>query len=349
MSNNQTVGMYGGKFLPFHKGHLFAITQAAAMVDELYVVVCAIEESDRKKCMLGHMKEMPKEVRYQWVLTATKDMPNVFVKMIDDYGTDDVDYNWEMGSNAIKEVVGKPIDYVFSSESSYEPYFQKNYPQAKHIVIDEERKVMPISATQIRTEGVYKHWDILPKAVQPYFLKKVAIVGTESCGKSTLCRILAELFATKQVEEYGRTICEDLGGYENILREEHYKEIIYTHKANEYKMMKEAHKVLFIDSEAVVTQYYAEMDLDKQFDFIDGTIASQDYDLYLYLEPDVKWVDDGLRILGEEEVRKEKNQHLKDLFEQYHIPVQVISGNYKERILKAIEAVQKILEGDTFE
>ena len=30
-----TVGHYGGKFIPFHKGHLYAITKAAAQVDKL--------------------------------------------------------------------------------------------------------------------------------------------------------------------------------------------------------------------------------------------------------------------------------------------------------------------------
>lgn len=32
------VGFYGGKFLPLHQGHVYMITRAACMVDELYVV-----------------------------------------------------------------------------------------------------------------------------------------------------------------------------------------------------------------------------------------------------------------------------------------------------------------------
>ncbi|MEK3854974.1 adenylyltransferase/cytidyltransferase family protein [Cytobacillus sp. FSL H8-0458] len=34
-----TVGFIGGKFLPLHLGHVYAIVQATSIVDELYVVL----------------------------------------------------------------------------------------------------------------------------------------------------------------------------------------------------------------------------------------------------------------------------------------------------------------------
>ena len=33
------VGMYGGKFMPFHKGHLHCVEVASSMCDKLYVIL----------------------------------------------------------------------------------------------------------------------------------------------------------------------------------------------------------------------------------------------------------------------------------------------------------------------
>jgi len=33
------IGMYGGKFLPVHMGHVYAMIKASTMVEELHVIV----------------------------------------------------------------------------------------------------------------------------------------------------------------------------------------------------------------------------------------------------------------------------------------------------------------------
>lgn len=40
----KTVGMYGGKFLPLHMGHVYMMTKASTMVDELHIIVSYDEE-----------------------------------------------------------------------------------------------------------------------------------------------------------------------------------------------------------------------------------------------------------------------------------------------------------------
>lgn len=62
----------------------------------------------------------------------------------------------------------------------------------------------------------YKYWDFIPNIAKEYFVKKVVIVGTESCGKSTLVHNIALYYNTNYIKEYGRTICEELGGYEDV-------------------------------------------------------------------------------------------------------------------------------------
>ena len=42
------------------------------------------------------------------------------------------------------------MDFVYSSEPSYGAYFARAYPEARHIIVDAERKTYPISSTLIR-------------------------------------------------------------------------------------------------------------------------------------------------------------------------------------------------------
>lgn len=337
------VGFFGGKFLPLHMGHVFAITEAACMVDELYIVLSYSHLRDRNLCEQGNIPFIPFSVRLQWITTLTKDMVNVKVIAVEDSADSDESYNWEKGAADIKKVIGKPINVIFSSEPSYDYIFKELYPEAEHIIIDSLRSNYPISGTKIRTEGPYRNWEFIPDVAKPFFIKKVALVGTESCGKSTLTRYLSQIYNTTYVDEYGRTICEDLGGCEGIITEDHFKELVFAHKSNEYKKLKEANKVLFIDSEAVVSQYYAELYLGYKCVWLEGAIEAQNYDLYLFLEPDVPWVNDGLRVHGEYAIRQANNHMLKEMFRERNIPFIEIKGTYQERLETAKEEIDKLL------
>lgn len=338
------VGFIGGKFLPLHQGHVSAIIKAACMVEELYVVLSYSDWRDQLLCQSSSFPYIPSDVRLKWLHQLTKDMENVKVIAVEDDANSDETYDWEQGSLEIRQKIGKPIDMVFSSEKSYEPIFARLYPEAKHILLDSERTLYPISATQIRTKGAFACWEYLPDVVRPFFVKKIVVVGTESCGKSTLVRYLGKVFQTKYVEEYGRTVCEYLGGCDGILSEREFQEICYQQKIREIEAERQANKLLFVDTEAIVSQYYSHLYLGKHLDLIDAIIKTQDYDLWLFLEPDVNWIDDGYRVHGEEQTRIRNNQLLKEMFNQYSVPFHTISGSYEKRLDKAIQLVNKLLQ-----
>ncbi|MBD7908546.1 multifunctional transcriptional regulator/nicotinamide-nucleotide adenylyltransferase/ribosylnicotinamide kinase NadR [Sporosarcina gallistercoris] len=340
----RTVGHYGGKFIPFHKGHLYSITKAASQVDHLYVVVSYDESRDRKLCKDAGLEYMDFKRRQQWMMTSTKGMSNVTVLAVEDPPWENEEHMWLEGGRRMIEAIPEKITHIFSSESSYDHWFRKIYGEdIQHVIIDEARRIFPISATKIRNEGVFANWDMIPEAAKPYYAKKIAVVGVESCGKSTLTRNLAQLFGTEYVEEYGRTVSEEIGDGSSLLTEEHYKEIVFGHKHMEFQKIKKANKLLFIDSEAVVSQYYAKMYLGQELDFIEGVIQSQDYDLYLFLEPDVKWVADGYRTFNDPEVREHTNKILKQMFDVRGIEYVSIGGNYEERLDKSIEQITKLM------
>ncbi|MDM5327072.1 multifunctional transcriptional regulator/nicotinamide-nucleotide adenylyltransferase/ribosylnicotinamide kinase NadR [Neobacillus sp. CF12] len=337
-----SVGFIGGKFLPLHLGHVYAIVHASSIVDELYVVLSHSERRDKEHCLDTKMEYIPAQIRLRWLSQLSKDMPHVKVLSIEDHHGND-DYDWNEGAQLIKKAIGKPIDYVFSSEYEYNCIFNELYPAAKHVLVDPSREHVNISATAIRKEGVFHHWHFIPDFVKPYFIKKVVVVGTESCGKSTLTRNLAKIYNTTYVEEYGRIICEEIGGCEGIITKEDYHKIAYGHKLEEMKAIEKANKVVFIDTEAIVTQFYSNLYNNEHQTVLDEIAKLQDYDLWLYLEPDVKWVDDGLRVHGEDTIRDQNNQHLKLLLDNHNIDYKILSGDYVNRLNGAIKMIEELL------
>ncbi|MFS0777811.1 multifunctional transcriptional regulator/nicotinamide-nucleotide adenylyltransferase/ribosylnicotinamide kinase NadR [Neobacillus sp. 3P2-tot-E-2] len=338
-----TVGFIGGKFLPLHLGHVYAIVHASTIVDELYVVLSHSELRDRELCQDTKMNYIPVQIRLRWLSQLTKDMPHVKAISIEDHQDND-NYDWAEGAQLIKREIGKPIDLVFSSEVQYNDIFEELYPNAKHKLIDPMRSQVTISATTIRTEGVYKHWEFIPDFVRPYFVKKIVMVGTESCGKSSLTRNLAKIYNTTYVEEYGRTLCEELGGCDGIMVKEDYQRIAYGHKMEEFKAIGKANKLVFIDTEVIVTQFYSNLYNNEHQLVLDEIAKIQDYDLWLFLEPDVKWVDDGLRVHGEEKVRDQNNENLKTLLNKHDVDYKILSGSYEIRLKGAMEHIDKLLQ-----
>ena len=114
----------------------------------------------------------------------------------------------------------------------------------------------------------------------------------------------------------------------------------------EFKAIEQTNKLVFIDTEAIVTQYYSNLYNDEHQQVLDEMAKLQDYVLWLFLEPDVKWVDDGLRVHGEETVRDQNNHHLKALLKKHTIEYHVLSGSYEKRLTGAMKLVDKLLLGD---
>ncbi len=339
------VGMYGGKFLPIHMGHVYMMIRASTMVDELHVIVSYDEEYEMKLFKEGGISPIPHTVRLRWWTQLTKDMPHVYVHAIYEQQTGNFS-DWVKGADKIKKAVQKEIDVVFSSEYSYTEFFNQLYPTAKHVIIDADRTTYDISATKLRTEGAMKHWNMLPNIVKSYFAKKVVIVGTESCGKSTLVRNLAQLYNTTYVEEFGRVYYERLGGCEGITLMEDYAEIAFEHKYHEREQLKKVNKVLFVDTEAIVTQFFSIAYLGVRQPILDAIAKLQKYDLWLFLEPDVEWVNDGTRSFGEQEIREKNNKLLKELLAEHKMEYITINGSYQERLEKAVHEINSLVEMD---
>lgn len=340
MTTKYKVGFIGGKFLPLHQGHLYAIIYASTIVDELYVILSSSKKRDKYYCKKSNLPYLSSELRLNWLGEELKEFENIKILHVED-NQGIKDYSWEEGADKIKKLIGKKIDVIFSSEKEYDNHFKKYYDNPNHIIIDNKRNQIPISATKIRND-LYGNWQYLPKAVKKYFVKKIAIVGTESCGKSTLTKNLAKYFKTNYVAETGRNYCEK---YSNQLTEAQFNEIAMEHYLKQIKQLDSSNKLLFVDSEAIITKYYYNhYHPNKKSNLINEIIKLQNYDLVLYLEPDVEWFDDGTRFLGEQDIREQNNLQLKDLFCKHKHKFKIIKGDYTQRFLSAKKEINEMMK-----
>lgn len=340
---SKAIGMYGGKFLPPHMGHIYAATKASTVVDKLYIVVCYNDKLDKEYCEKSRdLKYISGDIRVRMMSQIFKDLPHVKVIGIEDTAKSSNDYNWELGAKNIKYAIKHKITNVFGSEPEYKVHFAKNYPDAKYSIIDTKRTTYPISATKIRTEGVFNNWEFIPNSIKSYFIKKIVVVGTESCGKSVMVRNLSRLYNTTYTHEYGREVSEMIGG-DTVLIEGDFLKIAEHQRHVEEVAVDKANKITFVDTETITTQYYSQLYIGKTIPLLESIIDRQRYDLWLYLEPDVPWVDDETRLMGDDETRYRNNTLLKGMLNERNIKYHTISGNYSQKLQTILDLVNPLI------
>lgn len=329
------VGMYGGSFNPLHLGHVDCIIQAANMCAKLYVVLSIGNNRD----------EIDYRVRYRWLYTITKHIGNVSIIMLQDDADTKEGYTreyWLADAKKIKAKIGEPIDVVFcGSDYGEDSFWNVCYPESElHIFPRNE-----ISSTKIR-QNVYESWEWLPSVVKPYYTKKVMLIGGESTGKSTLTINLANRFNTNYIDEAGRDISER-SGTDLMMLSQDFTEILLQHKLNEINALQHSNKVLFIDTDALVTQFYMNFledpDIVRNKALSDAIDALNTYDLILFLEPDVAFIQDGDRSTVIEADRLKYSNQIKELLENHSKKFCVIQGDYQERYKRAVTLVESML------
>ncbi len=329
MDERYNNGLVLGKFMPPQTGHVYLINTAAAQCVNLYVMIC----SDDTQPIAG-------ELRYKWLCEIFKGRENIHIIWCTDpnpqYPEDcesvDIFYN-KYWVPSVHKYVDK-LGVIFTSEE-YGDEFAR-YLGVEHVKVDQPRSHYAISATEIRANP-FHNWQYVPKEVRSYFKKSIAILGPESTGKSTLVERLAEHFETAYVKEYGRTYVA-VTGTDNLTIND-FESIAVGH---DLCISLASHtKTLFVDTEAITTKVFADMYLGEcKSDIIEGYIKAQEFDLYILLDIDVPWVDDGTR-----DFPNHRESHLKALkneLESRGIKYVLISGDYEERYKKAIQEVENL-------
>ena len=153
-------------------------------------------------------------------------------------------------------------------------------------------------------------------------------------------------YNTNYLEEVGRDISER-SGTDLLMIPEDFTDILLLHKIKEKGLLQYSNKVFFEDTDCIITKFYIQFLEGKDKNWNEGLADAigkfNQYDLVLFLEPDVKFVQDGDRSPIIEADRVTYSEKIKALYREQGIKMEIVTGDYQERFLKATQLVNQLL------
>jgi HTH-type transcriptional regulator, transcriptional repressor of NAD biosynthesis genes len=317
-------GLVLGKFLPYHAGHAHLIRTARSQVDVLTVLVCSIAR-----------EPIPGATRFAWVAESHPDCRVMHVAEEVPQAPAEHPEFWRIWTDLVRRHAGA-INLVFTSEDYGDELARRL--GARHVCVDLARNTYPVSGTAIRDDPL-GHWDYIPPVVRPSYVHRVAILGTESTGKTTLAQQLAEAFRTTWVPEYGRAYCE--GRDPRDLTPDDFDAIGRGQILAEESIARSANRVLICDTDVRTTATWSDIILGTRSAWLSRAAAGCEYGHALLLDDDVPWMNDGTRVL-----RDERTRHT-DLLERElrttHQLFTRIQGPFEQRFQQAATVIDSVL------
>jgi NadR type nicotinamide-nucleotide adenylyltransferase len=166
-------------------------------------------------------------------------------------------------------------------------------------------------------------------------MKRICLHGPESTGKSTLGTRLAAHLGCEVVPEYGRAYCEAHGTNIGMAELVH---IAQTQDAmNRAAAAREGQMVLF-DTDPLITAVWADMMFGERDPWFDGFNGYAD--LYLLLDIDLPFVDDGLRVYARPNERRRFFDLCKKELDNRGVNYVLIHGKGEARFDSALAAIK---------
>lgn len=338
------LGLVVGKFAPLHAGHEWLIHQAALSCERVLILSYTNPELDR----------CGPELRRSWLASR---FPQHDTIVIDHDSLNDLCSSRSMERRSIppnsaddfthqsflawllKEVVNREPDVMFCCES-YGPacaelLSRELRRQVTAVVLDPDRRLFPCRAREIRkSPTALRHW--LAPEVRAAFVKRIAILGGESSGKTTLSAALAAQFATEWVPEYGRELWEEQDGK---LDEQDLLRIAHEQTRREEEGMRSANGYLFCDTSPLTTAGYGSWMFGRIAPELE-LLATRSYDGIVICKPDFAFVQDGTR--RDERFRVEQHAWYRMKAGSMTCPVLEVGGDLSSRVSRVEEWLQEL-------
>lgn len=170
---------------------------------------------------------------------------------------------------------------------------------------------------------------------------KIAVIGPESTGKSTLCQQLGAHFNAKIVSEYAREYLADLHRpydiHDVVAIAQGQQRHIESFEASQPEM-------LISDTEGIVNKVWCEYVFHTIPKEINNIVNSQHFDLYLLCDTDLEWAFDPMRENPNLNERKAIFALYLKALDELGANYRIISGTGQARTNKAIEAIKEMSE-----
>jgi len=123
-------------------------------------------------------------------------------------------------------------------------------------------------------------------------IHRIALIGPESTGKTSLCKWMSNKFGVEFLSEYSREYLNKLD------KPFHGSDIIkiYTRQFEfEKDLLSRSKNILFVDTEFINAKIWYKHHTGNEDPWFDNMIMKHPYDLYLLTKPDIPWEPDNLR------------------------------------------------------
>jgi NadR type nicotinamide-nucleotide adenylyltransferase len=168
----------------------------------------------------------------------------------------------------------------------------------------------------------------------PSRILRVAILGAESTGKSTLAEALAAHYRTLWVPEYLRDFVEI---HQRTPHEDEQLFIAATQVEHEAAAAASAATLLFCDTTPLMTAIYSRFYWSRVDARLDGLARNRSYDFTVVTAPDTPWVADGLQ-RESAAVRQAIHEQLLAMLDLLNTPYLLAAGDLEQRV-RQVDAV----------
>ena len=169
-------------------------------------------------------------------------------------------------------------------------------------------------------------------------LQKIAIVGPESTGKSTMALHLAKTLKTICVPEYARYYCQHLDRNYTLADEVN---MFYGQTALENAVISMDPNLIICDTTILTVKIWCDYLFKQTPKEVTDEITKREYDFYLLMDIDLPWQDDPLRDFPNE--REYFFGIWKKELEALGAKYQVINGQGNDRLENGVKAAKNYL------
>ena len=183
----------------------------------------------------------------------------------------------------------------------------------------------------------------LAPSQQPLAVQRIAIIGAECTGKTTLGLALAKHLPGIYVPETLRAFCTQKG---RTPRVDEQRLIMQDQLQEEsLALLRARHSALpwvVSDSSPLITALYSLLYFEDDRLLTRGIAHQRSYGATLLMNKDLPWVADGIQRDGPQ-VQASAHEKLLRLLEEQQIPYTLISGPQEARLTQALEIVKELL------
>ena len=319
-----------GKFYPPHAGHHHLIDTALAQADRVTVLVAgAAHESIPLEARAAWLQERHPQARVVWGADDTR-----------------VDYDdpavWDAHMAVFRRLCPERVDVVLTSEA-YGPELARRFGGARHVAVDPARTRFPVSGTAVRADPA-ACWRHLSPAVRAGLAVRVAVVGAESTGGTTLSQDLAAHYDTAWVPEAGRDwtarrVAAGTPMDQIAWSDADFLAIAREQQALEDRLARGSGPVLVCDTDAVATCLWQERYRGRSTSDVEAVAAGRRYALYVLTGDDIPFVQDGLR--DGEAIRGWMTRRFRARLACRPEPSIEVRGSREERLRAAVAAIEE--------